>query len=314
MGIYNPDPVFFKKQLISLNEQTYQNIKLIFLDDASSDFNAVRKAIENTITRFTYRIHQNERNLGVNCTYEKLTSLCDTDYIAYCDQDDIWLNERIEKGVEKLKKANLVLTYSDLSIIDQNDIKRHESFTHCRKRVVHRSGGNVWPFLVQRCSVTGCTILMRTAIAKQAIPFPDKRYTWDHWVSIIAALNGVIGYDPEPLVRYRIHGGNQIGLQKLTGILSKTDYIEKNLSRKADLYGLLIPRVHDAKIKAHLRREREHVIQRMAFMENPSWKRYRAVLRLLFKDVLLFLFETAMVFDHKRGGSRVIRFVKRTKY
>lgn len=314
MAVHDPDPVFFKKQLVSLNRQTYPNIRFLFLDDASSDPAFVCRTIEETLTRFEFRLLVQTPNVGTNRTYERLTDLCDGEYIAYCDQDDVWREDRIAKGVAKLEQCGCVMAYSDLSVIDGKGALLYDSFTQCRKRVVHRQGRNLWRTLPERCSVTGCTILVRTEIAQRAVPFPDNRYAWDHWLSIIAALNGAIAFIPEQLIKYRLHGHNQIGVRKLEGIRDKTDYIEKHLSRKADLYGLLIPKAGAGPIRTRWRKERERVLARMAFLRNPSWSKSGVLLRLLFKDVLLCLFETALLCDMWTSGSRVIEIAKRTKY
>lgn len=63
-----------------------------------------------------------DKNLGYIKVFEKLVSnVKDSKYIAFCDQDDIWESNKIEKMVEALECSNSNLAICDRMIIDEND-------------------------------------------------------------------------------------------------------------------------------------------------------------------------------------------------
>lgn len=231
MATYKPNEVYFKKLLKSLNEQTYPNIKLIVRDDSASklEYEKIKKLIFENISNFKYEIYRNSKNVGSNKTFEKLTLDASAEYIAYCDQDDIWECDKLTKLVEVIEKESAVLCYSDLSIINENDDVIANSFRNIHKRLKHKKGEGLFEFFLRRNSVTGCSMLIKSAVAKEAIPFCSMYYVHDHWLALYASSIGKISIVSEPLIRYRIHDGNQIGASMLSGIRNKNDYYRKKL-------------------------------------------------------------------------------------
>ena len=104
MAVYEPRPDWLREQLASLNAQTYPNLKLYVRDDCSPTvpFEAVQACVAECITAFPYEIARNEENLGSNKTFERLTAETDGELLAYCDQDDVWLPEKLEVRQELL--------------------------------------------------------------------------------------------------------------------------------------------------------------------------------------------------------------------
>ena len=97
MAVYEPRLDWLKEQLDSLNAQTYPNLKLYIRDDCSPtvSFEGIKKLVSESITAFPYIIGRNSENWGSNTTFELLTKEADGKYFAYCDQDDIWLPEKL---------------------------------------------------------------------------------------------------------------------------------------------------------------------------------------------------------------------------
>ena len=85
------------------------------------------------------------------------------------------------------------------------------------------SGTGLADKLLFRNFVTGCTMLMRTQEAKAAIPFCPYM-VHDHYLALYASVHGAVQSIAQPLIRYRIHGGNQTGL--LAGVHDKKSYCE----------------------------------------------------------------------------------------
>src|ERR1700742_869803 len=86
---------FLSKQLDSLLSQTYINIEIIIVDDGSHD-NTWNILIDYAQKNKRLQISQNARNLGHTCNFERAIKLCNGDYIAIADQDDIWESDKIK--------------------------------------------------------------------------------------------------------------------------------------------------------------------------------------------------------------------------
>lgn len=220
MAVYRPEEKWFRKQLKSLNDQTYPWVELIIYDDcpeAPFDESVVRELI----TRFPYRIIRGKENLGSNKAFERLTLEGTGKYFSYCDQDDIWHSDKILRMTRALEETGAPLVCSDLRIIDGEDKVISDSITKLRRRHVFREGKGLAPSLLMRNFVTGCAMMMRSDIAGRSVPFVDS-LVHDHWLAINAAASGAIVVIREPLIDYRQHTGNQTGVLK--GVNSKQDY------------------------------------------------------------------------------------------
>ena len=220
MAVYHPREDWFVEQLESLNRQTYPNIELFICDDGP-DFPVDEEIIRKQIHAFPYRLLSNTENIGSSKTFELLTALANGRYIAYCDQDDVWEDRKIELFVKRMIKTGASLCCGDLSMIDENGKFIATSITKVRKRHVFKEGANLAPELIVRNFATGCAMMLKAEIAKAAIPF-EENMVHDHWLALYSALTGEIAFEPTATVRYRQHGSNQTSV--LAGVRTKDDY------------------------------------------------------------------------------------------
>ena len=114
MAVYHPNDEWLARQLASLNRQTYDNLELIVCDDGP-DRPAGQDVIHRYISRFAVSYVVNTRNMGSNWTFERLTAMAAGTYVAYCDQDDIWEEDKIDRLVRRLEETGANLCFSDLS-------------------------------------------------------------------------------------------------------------------------------------------------------------------------------------------------------
>ncbi|MCI1577486.1 MAG: glycosyltransferase family 2 protein [Clostridium beijerinckii] len=220
LAVYNPKYSWLKEQLISLNNQSYENLELIVYDDCSEkplDEDFVKKYIFS----FRYTIIRGNKNIGSNKAFEELTKKGNGEYFAYCDQDDIWEVNKIQILINKLIKENSILVYSDMSVIDKDGCLTHSSLIQAKPRIKYTYGEGLFnKFFFNNC-VSGCCMLVNSEIARKAIPFSEVTIH-DQWLCIIASIYGTISYVDKPLVKYRIHGDNQTA--SLKGVFDKEDY------------------------------------------------------------------------------------------
>ena len=124
MAIYEPRMDWLEAQLRSLDAQTYPNLRLYIRDDCSPtvSFEAIAACVKECIRAFPFELRRNEKNLGSNGTFERLTLEAEGDYFAYCDQDDIWLPQKLEileKAIENGQSKKPDLVFGDAQVIDE---------------------------------------------------------------------------------------------------------------------------------------------------------------------------------------------------
>jgi len=229
MAVYEPRMDWLREQLLSLDAQTYPNIKLYIRDDCSPtvSYEAIQSCVQDCIRAFPYEIKRNENNLGSNGTFELLTQEADGEYFAYCDQDDVWLPEKLEKLVECMQDSGVMLVCSDMYIINESGKQIAESITRVRRHHVFRSGdGLAKDFLITNF-VTGCTMLVRRSVACRAAPFCPYM-VHDQYLALVSALEGTVVSLPDCLIKYRIHGSNQT--LAMAGVTDKVTYLEVRIN------------------------------------------------------------------------------------
>lgn len=224
MAVYEPRMDWLRQQLVSLNDQTYPNLRLYIRDDCSPTvpYEQIQSCVRDCITRFPYVITRNEKNLGSNGTFELLTEEADGELFAYCDQDDVWLPEKLTELQKAMERERAVLAYSDVSAVDDESKLLARSLRELRPRLTYLEGSDLAPKLFFRNCVAGCAMLVNSNIAKRAIPFP-RQTVCDHWIALLAATEGTVAFVPDQLVRYRQHKHNQTGV--LAGVSDKQSYL-----------------------------------------------------------------------------------------
>lgn len=222
MAVYEPRMDWLREQLLSLNAQTYPNLRLYVRDDCSPTvpYEEIQSCVQDCISAFPYVIQRNEKNLGSNGTFEQLTREAEGEYFAYCDQDDIWLPDKLETLEKALSDTGGTMAYSDVSVIDGDGMPLAPSLRMIRPRLEYLQGTGLAERYFFRNCTAGCTMLVRGQMAEKALPFPS-RTVCDQWLSI-AAAEGCVAFVDRPLVRYRQHGCNQTGI--LVGVVDKDSY------------------------------------------------------------------------------------------
>lgn len=313
LATYKPNMLYFEKLLHSLNKQTYPNIRIIIRDDSDDEaiFLEVSNLVKEIITNFDFMLYRNNKNIGSNRTFEMLTEDAKCEYISYCDQDDIWEREKIQKLVDRIEKENAILCYSDLSIIDENDLLIAKSFKDINKRLKHMYGENLFGYFLRRNSVTGCTMLIESSIAKKAIPFCHDYYVHDHWLALYASMKGKLAYVKEPLIRYRIHANNQIGASMLKGINNREDYIKKKLFKERDKYKYLLNNFECNEVQKKLISEEYKCTQkRINLFQDKSLINTIKMIKCISHDWQLILLEVIIAFAPNSIVNKLLKSIK----
>lgn len=225
LAVYEPNLSWLGEQLTSLEEQTYPNLELLVCDDCSPtvQFEEIYSCVRKHISSFSFELYRNSKNLGSNKTFEWLTLQAKGRYIAYCDQDDIWLPEKLSVLVQEAERTGALLVCSDMYVIDSEGRVQADSITKVRRHHVFHSGMDLAEGLVFKNFVTGCTMLVEATSSKAAVPFCPYM-VHDHYIALFCSMRGMIRSLSQPFIRYRIHKNNQTGM--LAGVTDKKSYCD----------------------------------------------------------------------------------------
>lgn len=211
---------YIEAQLDSIIAQTHGDWRLLIRDDGSVD--ATLQIIIAYTARYKDRITllQDARgNIGPCASFGVLLESTTANYVAMCDQDDVWLPDKLEsqlrciRDVEAGADENLpVLVHSDLRVVDESGSVVAESFWRYQK--LQPSRMQTLPgLLVQNC-VTGCATMVNRALVKLATPIPKQAIMHDWWLALVAVSCGKVVAMQSVTLNYRQHGANQVGAKE----------------------------------------------------------------------------------------------------
>lgn len=226
VALYNPNQEWLVQQLNSLNAQSYSNIEILLCDDCPQH-PIEESLIANSIINFPYKLLRNEKNIGIQANFQRLLEETTGEYLALCDQDDIWHVDKVQKMVQVMQQnPSCTMVYCDLALIDGAGNLQGETVYEAKKRETGLQGEHMAASFARKCAVYGCSTLLRTELAQRYLPIPTHT-GHDHWLSLCAALNGEIVFLKEPLIDYRRHGNNNSG--EMHGVATKQDYYSQRI-------------------------------------------------------------------------------------
>lgn len=237
LSTYNGEE-FIHQQIESLFEQTYQNWRLIVRDDGSTDgtLDIVRQYIKD----YPEQIILHEivgGNLGPCQSFSVLLAQCTAGYIMFCDQDDVWLPNKIYAFMAKMLvvenetgNALAVLVHSDLIVVDEN-LKPVAKSLWKHQGLLPRKMEKIENLLIQN-HVTGCATMINRRLADLSSPIPAGVIMHDWWLALVAITCGRLVAIPDATIKYRQHGNNDVGAKRW-GVV----YILKSIAMIPAMYG-----------------------------------------------------------------------------
>ncbi|QRQ61298.1 glycosyltransferase family 2 protein [Sphingobacterium multivorum] len=206
MSTYNGEQ-FLEEQLQTLIEQDYPNIEIIVCDDHSSDqtWQILQKwqiAYPKLI-----QIFSNPENIGWSRNFGEAISHAKGQFIAWCDQDDKWMSDKISAMVETFKKN------PDASLVYHDAIQfRGDNETIVEKKDYFHWGtfqGTDPVSLFWHCRILGHRMMFKGELKKYILPAISTSYDW--WIQVLAASIGRVYYIDKKLVAQRKHENNATG-------------------------------------------------------------------------------------------------------
>lgn len=195
MSTYN-GAKYVKEQLDSILNQTYKNIDIVIRDDGSKD-NTVN-IIESYQKKYSNIKLITGKNLGFIKSFFELLRLVEADYYAYADQDDVWMQNKIELAVEELNKlddSKPNLAFGNSDYYDENMNLLNEGEKH-RKFNFRRA--------LFACVTQGMTMTINKTTRDMIVKNPPKTcFFHDWWTYLICIGMGNVAYSDTTVVKYR---------------------------------------------------------------------------------------------------------------
>ncbi len=200
---------FLQEQLDSIASQTRLPDEVVVGDDASTDKTLeILEQWQNSVP-FQVKIIARKENLGFRKNFEMTAKECHGDILFFCDQDDIWFPEKIEKVMTIFESSSEVdLVGHNTVVVDKN--RRNLGLTE----ITLRSSKNINLSTSLRffCPVndsfpitSGCCLVVRMDFMKKCLPFFRAHDTTLYLLARAGSKSVTIF---EPLMYYRFHGQN----------------------------------------------------------------------------------------------------------
>ena len=202
---------YISEQINSIMDQTHEAIHLLISDDGSTDNTlAIIMRLQAKFGKERISIIEKRgRNVSKNFI-QALRRFSNYQYYAFSDQDDIWLPNKIDVAIRRLRECTNpsapALYASTVEIVDQN--LRHIGYSRPWATIPKFNNAIVQNF------ASGNTMVFNKALRNEVVSTPKNlEFVMHDWATylICSALNGYLFFDHQPHIKYRQHQSNLIG-------------------------------------------------------------------------------------------------------
>jgi len=228
LSIYNGEK-YLAEQIDSLLAQSYKDLLIVIRDDGSIDKSlSIAQAYAESNPIHFHILPADAENKGASGGFAFLMGYVlankeklglEKAYLMFCDQDDVWFDNKVELQISAMLQAEKslgsyntpVLIHSDLEVVSSKKAFIAKSLVSFQGLEIQR---NRFPNLLISNLVTGCTALINEALAEKALPIPNTAIMHDWWLAIVASAFGKVIFLEMPLIYYRQHDNNAIGAKE----------------------------------------------------------------------------------------------------
>ena len=226
LSTYNGEK-YLEEQIESLRKQVGVDFSIFVRDDGSTD--NTKSILEKYAKEGALIWYDGENIKPAHSFFDLMKNASEFDYYAFCDQDDVWANNKLFMAIEKLNKCEVKtpsMYFSRAQLVDErlNTIKSKnypkDKFTFGTALI--------------RNNVTGCTMVFNKTLLELVNHYNPKYLSMhDHWIYVLClALNGNIIYDANSYIKYRQHESNACGADNsLINRFKKSGFSDKNKIR-----------------------------------------------------------------------------------
>lgn len=205
---------YLREAVDSVYAQTYPNWEIILWDNASDE--DVHSALSGYDDRLRY--FRGEKTVSLGEARNLAIAEAKGDLIAFLDCDDVWLSEKLEKGIPCFSDPQVGLVYSDWTLFNNKG--------YYRNRYNGSSAPQGWVFehaLLNNFTCLSTLIIRGSLVYLDGIKFdPQFTYIEDTDFLIRIARKWKIAYIPQALTKYRMHNASA-SCTKVQGFREEAD-------------------------------------------------------------------------------------------
>jgi len=208
---------YIKEQLDSILNQTRMVDEIVICDDRSTDRTLdILKQYESKYSDI-FRLYTNEETLRSVKNFEKAISLCSGEITFLSDQDDFWYPEKVSIMMNHFfSQPEMKAFCSNGFLMNENSEIMKDHFTKWdvyEKYSTQNPHHDTFNFLIQKGNFsTGATMAVKTDFAKSTFPIPEMQdFHHDEWITLLATVEGKMGFIKQKLINYRVHSSQQVG-------------------------------------------------------------------------------------------------------
>jgi glycosyltransferase involved in cell wall biosynthesis len=238
MPVYNAER-FLKQAIDSILNQTYQDFQLLLIDDASTDhcMDIIKSYQDPRI-----KVFQNQKNMGISCTRNRGIELCNTEYMALMDDDDISMPYRLEHEVKFLDE------HPEVDVVGGHQRQIDEDGRDLNKQWnVYLNPKYIKAFLMSSNTiVNGSTMFRKEFIDRYHIRYQEENCfgaeDYRFWVD--CSLKGTIANLDEVLLLWRTGHRNESKRAVTEFIKERKEFIDKLHKYALEMNGIHLSREH----------------------------------------------------------------------
>ncbi|MFN8438138.1 MAG: glycosyltransferase [Cytophagales bacterium] len=224
---------FIRDQINSFINQTIIPNEIVVCDDKSTDKTLeILNEFKKEHLNIHFEILSNTSTLGVVKNFEKAISNCSGDIILLSDQDDLWVDNKIEKIVNYFiieTEIDVVFTNGYLMGNKEGTLWDYAKFKSNRQKFWNNHGA-LLSFLKYKSICTGASMAIRKRAFSYILPINnDSNVLHDCWIGINAAYQNRIGFLPDKLFYYRIHSEQWTQKDLINNKNSRIQFLQKKV-------------------------------------------------------------------------------------
>ena len=217
ISTHNHDLKIVLRAIDSVLRQTYNNIEIIVVDDSEDSFQQ-RKEVEKAVREASDKIKyiKLDKNRGACVARNTGLKISKGYYVAFLDDDDEWLPNKIEEQLKGFQESTVALTYGGIIVIDEINGRRYKGSS------IFISGNIFHRLLYSNIIGTTSNPLIKADCIKEVGGFDELMQSsqdYDLWLRIAKRYR--VHYIDKPLINYHIHSGTRISTdvdKKISGL------------------------------------------------------------------------------------------------
>lgn len=240
---YKRQPAMVKRAIQSILNQTYPNIEIIVVDDSPGDFEfrSMVKDMVNSLANDKIRYVEHETNKGACAARNTGINISAGEYLAFLDDDDEWLSNKLEKQLLKMSNPDVGLVYCRQKVVDEIS----KTITVDKRKFY---SGEVFDKLMVNNFIGSTSFVLVRKKCLQKVGFfnmgLESAQDYEMWLRI--AKEYEVDYVDEPLVIYHIHGNGRITdnpQKKIQGLESLNDIHSEYLNAKKAIKSIRLVKI-----------------------------------------------------------------------